>query len=221
MAPPIFNFEFSSPHRPAVSSPLSSSPIRASQSSPLSPRDINTLPRRDTLSSPIRGPPTKFKYTARDTKPNPLRVNREKAQEGRRSLFLKNVRQRSDQKKWEQRGGDQEALMREWNVINKQRRQEKDSDIDGIVFEDGLEDIREEVDEEPDDMMVDSMAKDEEAEMDAMLSLLESNSSQQGQSRPDSIYGSDDEDYDALFMDIMDQQEVNSGFHTSNDMDIS
>ncbi|KAI1270267.1 hypothetical protein F5Y18DRAFT_421756 [Xylariaceae sp. FL1019] len=222
MAPPIFNLDFSTPHRPTVSSPLSSSPIRASQSSPLSPRDINTLPRRDILSSPIRGPPTKSKYAARDTKPNPLRVNREKAQEGRRTLFLKNVRQRSDQKKWEQRGGDQEALMREWNVINKQRRQEKDADVDGIVFEGDLDDIPEEVNEESDDMMVDSIAQDEEAEMDAMLSLLQSSASQQEQpSRPDSIYGSDDEDYDALFMDMMNQQEGNSASHPSNDMDMS
>ncbi|TGJ78571.1 hypothetical protein E0Z10_g10192 [Xylaria hypoxylon] len=224
MPTPIFNFDFSSPHRPTVSSPLSSSPIRPSQASPpLSPRDPNTLPRRDTQSSPIRGPSSNFKYASRSVKPNPLRLSREKAQESRRTLFLKNVRKRADDRKWDQRGGDQEALKLEWNVLNKQRRQEKDTDVDGFVFDAELDDIPEnpyELHEETDDMMVDAIAQEEEAELDAMLSLLNT-SSLQVPRRPDTPLLSDDEDYDALFMDMLSQQGGDSDGFISGQMDMS
>ncbi|KAI1183133.1 hypothetical protein F5B17DRAFT_434899 [Nemania serpens] len=211
MPAPIFNLDFSSPHRPAVPSPLSSSPLRPSQSSPpLSPRDPNTLPRRDTLSSPIRGPCSKFKYASRQVKPNPLRLSREKTQESRRTLFLKNVRQRAEDRKWEQRGGDQEALKLEWHVLNMQRRQEKELDIDGLVFDDETEEIAENQRdvqmEETDDMMVDAIAREEEAELEAMLSLLDTTSSLQVPRRPNTPSLSDDEDYDTLFMDMLSQQ---------------
>ncbi|KAI1120930.1 hypothetical protein F5Y10DRAFT_282893 [Nemania abortiva] len=210
MPSPIFNLDFSSPHRPSVPSPLSSSPLRPSQASPpSSPRGRNLFPRRETQSSPIKGPSPRFKYSSRNAKPNPLRVGREKAQESRRTLFLKNVRQRADDRKWEQRGGDQEALKLEWHVLNKQRRQEKELDIDGIVFNDELDDIPEspyEVHEDADDMMVDAIAREEEAELDAMLSLLDPSSSSEAPSRPDTPSLSDDEDYDTLFMDILSQQ---------------
>ncbi|KAF2963731.1 hypothetical protein GQX73_g9847 [Xylaria multiplex] len=225
MPTPIFNLDFSSPHRPTVPSPLSSSPLRPSQGSPpLSPRDLNTLPRRDIQSSPIRGSSCNFKYASRSAKPNPLRLSREKAQEGRRTLFLKNVRKRTDDRKWEQRGGDQEALKLEWNILNKRRRQEKDMDIDGIVFERDLEDIPENphgLHEETDDMMVDAIAQEEEAELDAMLSFLDT-SSMQVPRRPDTPSLSDDEDYDELFMDLLSQEGGDSdGFISSGQMDMS
>ncbi|KAI0448429.1 hypothetical protein F5B21DRAFT_518918 [Xylaria acuta] len=223
----IFNLDFSSPHRPAVPSPLSSSPLRPSQASPpLSPRDPNTLPRREIQSSPIRGPSSRFSsYSSRNVKPNPLRLSREKAQESRRTLFLKNVRQRADDRKWEQRGGDQETLKLEWNVLNRQRKQEKDMDLDGIVYDDELEDTPESVFEaqaETDDMMVDAIAREEEAELDAMLSLLDTASSSQTPRRPDTPSLSDDEDYDTLFMDILSHQNADCDrFTSSGEMDMS
>lgn len=113
--PPIFSIDFSSPYRPSKSSPLSSSPLRASQSlsPPLSPRDINAAPPgcATTQSSPIPAP--RFKYASRDARKNPLKQSRETAQEGRRKLFLKNVRQRRDDQQWDRRGGDQEVRWRE------------------------------------------------------------------------------------------------------------
>jgi hypothetical protein len=115
---PIFNFDFTTAtsHKPAHSSPLSSSPIRASQTSPpLSPRDPNTLPRRGFFSSPINPAACnqeKSKWTrfeTRDVKKNPLKQSRDNAVEGKRKLFLKHVRQRRDDQAWERRGGDQEV----------------------------------------------------------------------------------------------------------------
>ncbi|TRX93463.1 hypothetical protein FHL15_005738 [Xylaria flabelliformis] len=226
MPTPIFNLDFSSPHRPAVPSPLSSSPLRPSQvSPPLSPCDSNSRSRREIQSSPIRGSTSRFsKYASRNVKPNPLRLSREKAQEGRRTLFLKNVRQRAEDRKWEQRGGDQETLKLEWNVLNRQRKQEKDMDLDGIVYDDELEDIPEsafEAQDKTDDMIVDAIAREEEAELDAMLSLLDNNSSPQTVKRPDTPSLSDDEDYDTLFMDILSQQSTDDRFISSGEMDMS
>ncbi|KAH7025795.1 uncharacterized protein B0I36DRAFT_351759 [Microdochium trichocladiopsis] len=229
---PIFNLDFSqfpatplnrsSQHRPAISSPLSSSPIRASQSSPihhggssssppLSPRDINALPRGHVQSSPAQcsfssifspaastpaglsnNSSNRFsKYASRSTKPNPLRQSRENAQDSRRKLFLKNVRQRADDKSWERRGGDQEVLRLEWAVLDRKWREQKDSDVDGILFEDDIDEFQQlttgqhstatrdgyysaHTDSmEPDEMMADAMALEEQRELDAMLSLLE------------------------------------------------
>ncbi|KAI1812645.1 hypothetical protein GGS20DRAFT_523379 [Poronia punctata] len=222
-----FSFEFSSPHRPAVPSPLSSSPLRPSQSSPpLSPRDTNALPRRGIQSSPIRGPPSKFKYASRNIKPNPLRLSREKTQEGRRNLFMKNVRQRADDRKWEQRGGDQETLKLEWQVLNRKWREQKAADLDGFVFEEDIEDIPEEPETVPfetDDMMVDVVAQEEEAEMNAMLSLLDTTLSSRTAAPPDTSTLADDDDYDALFMDILTQEDGGgTGFAApSSQMDLS
>lgn len=96
-------------YRPAVSSPLSSSPIRATTPPALTPRDANA--RREVQSSPICAPAAKFtgRFAARPARPNPVTQKREVAQEGRRKLFLKNVRQRAEDKRWEMRGGEQEV----------------------------------------------------------------------------------------------------------------
>ncbi|KAK6950767.1 hypothetical protein Daesc_007292 [Daldinia eschscholtzii] len=223
---PIFNVDFSSPHRPTRPSPLSSSPIRPS-SPPLSLRDPNTLPRFDTQSSPIKGPPSKFKFASRNAKPNPLRQNRENAQESRRNLFLRNVRQRADDKKWERRGGDQEVLKLEWSKLDKLRREQKNADLDGMVFEDEIEDFaelkREAMEENPDDMMVDAIAQEEQEELDAMLSMFEAQTqSSQPPVGTASPTISDEEDYDHLFMDFLSQQEQNGQDSiSSGQMDMS
>ena len=104
----------SSPYRPTISSPLSSSPIRTSSSPPLSPLDANALPRfRGTQSSPIKGSstttPGPFKYANRNPRPNPVVQKRDDARDSRRKLFLSNVRQRANDKRWEMRGGDDEV----------------------------------------------------------------------------------------------------------------
>lgn len=239
--PPTVSFDFTSPYKPNVSSPLSSSPIRASSSqssppAPLSPRDSNRCNFRFG-SSPIPAPKL-FKYASRPAKPNPLRQSRENAQESRRSLFLKNVRQRQDDRQWERRGGDQEVLKLEWSILDRRRRQQKESDIDGFVFDD---EIDEEIPREAaamvtgnsrpqgddiDDMMLDAMEQDE----DAMLSMYEAEalstqSQQTAPPRPNSPFMSDDEDYDNIFMDLLSHRQQEGGtphdFASSGDMDMS
>lgn len=94
---PIFSGSWD--HRPAVSSPLSSSPVRAS--SPLSPIDRNVCPQRQIQSSPIK--PPKFKFSSRPTRPNPVNKKRDELHEGRRKVFLQNVRQSREDKAWQRR----------------------------------------------------------------------------------------------------------------------
>ncbi|KAI0393265.1 hypothetical protein F5Y17DRAFT_314372 [Xylariaceae sp. FL0594] len=223
-----FNIDFSSPHRPAVSSPLSSSPLRLSQSSPpLSPRDPNRPPRRDTHSSPIQAPPSKFKFASRNCKPNPLRLSREKSQENRRTLFMKNVRQRADDRMWEKRGGDQEVLILEWKAMNRKVRDKIATDLDGVLFEEDIDDIpvhAEKLQPEVDDKMVDVLAQEEEEELNAMLSLLDPTSSAPGTVQLGTPSLSDDEDYDSLFIDILKEEEgggASEAFMTSGQMDMS
>ncbi|ETS81690.1 hypothetical protein PFICI_06692 [Pestalotiopsis fici W106-1] len=238
---PIFNFDFTTAtsHKPAHSSPLSSSPIRASQSSPpLSPRDPNTLPRRGFFSSPInpavcnQEKSSKWtKFETRDAKKNPLNQSRDNAVEGKRKLFLKNVRQRRDDHTWERRGGDQEILRLEWSNQDRKRRQQKERDLDGFMFEEDFEEIPDilqsnSATREQDDMMVDSHAMDEEAELEAMLSAYEvENTEQKTHELPDSSSLSDD-DYDSIFMDLLSQdgpppQQSQEDLVMSGQMDMS
>ena len=68
-----------------------------------------------------------------------------------------------------------------------------------------------------DAMMADAIAREEEAEMDALVSGLEENWQGQGQGRqPDSPHFSDDDDYDGLFMDLISQQDGQAINHSQD-----
>lgn len=124
-----------------------------------------------------------------------------------------------------------QTLKLEWSILDRQRREQKNADIDGIVFEDELDDILElqrpqmEQQQDPDEMMVDAMVQEEEEELNAMLSMLETHSSQaRGGKAPSTL--SDDDDYDDLFIDFLSQQgqtsqNANQQFASSRQMDMS
>ncbi|KAK0627014.1 hypothetical protein B0T14DRAFT_423773 [Immersiella caudata] len=209
-------------------SPLSSSRIRASSVSP-PPRTTSdfTFNLREHQSSPLAArsqQESRFKYATRDAKPNPVVRKREDAQEGRRRLFLQNVRQRQEDQKWEKRGGEDQLLKLEWSRLNRELRQAKESDIDGFVR---IEDIDDELpNEQPDDidaMMLDALEQEEQAELEALLASLPSEGSAQAQtspSRPESMHFSDDEDYDSLFMELISEQ-ANDQPTSSGDVEMS
>jgi hypothetical protein len=73
-----------------------------------------------------------------------------------------------------------------------------------------------------DDMMVDAIAREEEAEIEALLSYMPPSTDgdgdrDMGEGRPESVYFSDEDDYDALFMELS-QQEQPQGMDSSHDM---
>ena len=74
-------------------------------------------------------------------------------------------------------------------------------------------------------MMVDAIAREEEAEIEALLSSMPPETDGDGDrdmdgGRPESVYFSDDEDYDALFMELS-QQETAHGMGSSQDTEMS
>ena len=91
----------------------------------------------------------------------------------------------------------------------------KNTDIDGLVFEDEIDDIPElfaesessRATQDSDEMMVDTIAQEEEEELDAMFSMLETQPRSQPPAQPDSPFLSDDDDYDSIFMDLLNQQQ--------------
>lgn len=97
---PIFTANWDH-HRPAVSSPLSSSPLRASSPPGTQDGGAGIFSMRQTQSSPIPAP--RFKYASRPTRPNPVLRRREDAQEQRRSNFLRSVRDKAEDKAWQRR----------------------------------------------------------------------------------------------------------------------
>lgn len=122
-------------HRPLISSPLSSPPHSTAtvpttfDSSPPArwQQDQNQQNQvfRASQSSPIQPPPapslfggsephnsaSRFRFATRPARLNPLLKRREDAQESRRRLFLQNVRQRAEDKRWEMRGGEEEVRL--------------------------------------------------------------------------------------------------------------
>ncbi|ROT41244.1 hypothetical protein SODALDRAFT_330968 [Sodiomyces alkalinus F11] len=240
---PSWNHKHSQNHyRPSASSPLSSSPIRAT--SPLSPRSENDLNyiTRQTQSSPISssGPASKyFRYATRQIKPNPRQQRREEAQESRRKLFLQNVRQRADDRTYQRRDVEGKLLKSSWDREMRQRILTKRMEGDAFFSEADIDDAaeiliqerqREDVgqvrqsDANADEMMVDEIALQEERELEALLmSYDERPAGQQSQDvvqRPDPPSLSDDEDYDAIFMELASGSE-GTDLVSSQQMDIS
>ncbi|PSR83521.1 hypothetical protein BD289DRAFT_351490, partial [Coniella lustricola] len=230
-------------YQPTKSSPLSSSPVRAPTSPPLTPGDANV--RRATQSSPIPAsssssstPSFTSKFALRPNRPSPVTQKREAAQESRRKLFLKNVRQRAEDKRWDMRGGEQELLKLEWFSLNADLRQAKNSDLEGTILDSDIEDAagsREEAlrgyhpfsttstrednhfhsaDQlDVDDMMVDMFEHDQEQELEALILSLPDEQLMSNHRKPSGTPqwlddDDDDDDYDALFMDYLSQQQT-------------
>lgn len=98
------------------------------------------------------------------------------------------------------------------------------------MYEDEIEDIPDlsaeafRSTQDPYEMMVDTIAEAEEQELNAMLSMLETQPSSPNPLRHDSSSMSDDDDYDSLFMDLLCQQQQQSSspqLVLSGQMDIS
>lgn len=138
-------------------------------------------------------------------------------------------------------------LKLEWFSLNADLRQAKNAEYDGTIFESDIEDaarLREEVmrkprtldaspqagvSEEPGDedvdadaMMVDMLEQVELAELEALVSTISEQSSTRNDKPPDSPRWSDDDEYDALFIDYLSQQQQqDQEMASSGDMDLS
>lgn len=147
-------------------------------------------------------------------------------------------------------------LKLEWFSLNKDLRQAKNADLDGLVFESDIEEaarLREEEEAaaaasssaavpwgtagesnpDADEMMVDTLEREQRAEVEeyeAMMASIRDGGAdrqlwgqQHEQKPPDSPHLSDDDDYDALFMDYLSQEHQGLGQApaSSGEMDLS
>ncbi|CAK7272185.1 hypothetical protein SEPCBS119000_004991 [Sporothrix epigloea] len=158
-----------SPFRPMRPSPLSSPIQSGPQVSPLQP-DTQSSPIQQTSSAasmlgaspmslpdlnahtlheprpfpnpsgvPNKGPA--FRFASRPSKPIPRgQLSRDAAQQTRRTLFLRNVRQRADEHNWARRDLEQELQKLEWWSLERELRQARESDVMSILTDQDIED---------------------------------------------------------------------------------
>ncbi|KAE9377726.1 hypothetical protein N431DRAFT_434869 [Stipitochalara longipes BDJ] len=179
---------------------------------------------KSALPSP---PPSRGResvYSKRVTKANPLmNRNADEGREARRKLFLKKVREGSEEKRWRDRNsgmseGEDEVLRAIW-VAEERRREEERRWEASILGESEVEDEMLDGENIEDEVMVEEVAKEEEEELEALLGSLSQNQGMeemlwgvqtvQGlrhQQAPDTPYGSDDEEYDHIFMDVIEEE---------------
>jgi hypothetical protein len=153
-------------YAPHFSSPLSSS----TGTSPLSPRDVN-LPsltpifnHDKIMSSPTPAGPSKqiattpanekfmtppssrkeSAFSKRTTKPNPLlqgKADRSEGRETRRKLFLKKVREGAEEKRWRDRGGDDEIMRMLWVAEERRWEERRRREVSGMGEDDEAEEL--------------------------------------------------------------------------------
>ncbi|KAG4429932.1 hypothetical protein IFR05_014593 [Cadophora sp. M221] len=195
----------------------------------------NTTPDSASKNALISPPPSKREsaYSKRTTKPNPLMSGRGSGDEGRetrRKLFLKRVREGGEEKKWASRGGDEEIMRCLW-VAEERRRVERQR-REAMGIEGPMEEEEEDQMMNMDEVMAEEVPLSEEQELEAMLSSMSpeethfnygstslnqagmlfggmDTSNQISQAVPvdqQSIYGSDDDEYDQLFMDFIQEE---------------
>ncbi|KAH7407737.1 hypothetical protein BKA64DRAFT_429243 [Cadophora sp. MPI-SDFR-AT-0126] len=227
----------SSPSKRSGSSPPSHFDFSNSNSIFTTPPEHSTKHQNQNATSLISPPPSKREsaYSKRTTKPNPLMSGRGSGDEGRetrRKLFLKKVREESEEKRWAARGGDEEIMRCLWVAEERRRVERQRREAMGIEAPMGEEEDEAAQAMSLDEVMAEEVAMSEEQELEAMLGSMSpeesafnygsANSNQMGMlfeemetgnrksnatpADQQSIYGSDDDDYDQLFMDVIEQE---------------
>jgi hypothetical protein len=195
------------------------SPYTPPRSSPLSERSFNaTTPYFNfNMSSPSEKKPA---TPQRAFKPNPVMQTRDAATKRRRDMFFARVQNNREDKKWEARGEQIQQLdfvseRKRWEALKARQAPAEEEDI---VEEDAM--LPMETTE------ADYVAAQEQYELDQLVAMRE-----EEEKRSSQHYGSDDEDYDSIFMecatvaDERDQQQPQSqqqqlGFGSGGEMDM-
>jgi hypothetical protein len=180
-------------------------------------------------------------YSKRPTKANPLIHDRDDGRETRRKLFLKKVREDSEDRRWAARGGDDEMMRTIWIAEHRRREERQARDAKFVQASQEEEDIDEmelsqaplNMDQSLDEVMADMVAQQEAEELEVLLlSMNEAESRhytppQEYAPPPETPYRSDDEDYDRFFMDVIQEeiklvaQQQEPPEHAENDQDMT
>ncbi|KAF2441453.1 hypothetical protein P171DRAFT_336224, partial [Karstenula rhodostoma CBS 690.94] len=166
--------------------------------SPLSERSANAAPRPFQFSMPTPAQSEqKPMIPQRAFKPNPILQTRDAATKRRRDMFFKRVQKGRDDKKWDARGEQIQRL----DHISEQKRWEAEKARQALQIHDDRieEEIEELASSLPEQEMeeADYVLAQEEREMQELIASMEEQDASQH-------YGSDDEDYDQLFMEYTD-----------------
>ncbi|KAF2833903.1 hypothetical protein CC86DRAFT_365678 [Ophiobolus disseminans] len=176
------------------------------RSSPLSERSANVAPRLFdfSMASPSEGKKTAMPQRA--YKPNPVIQTRDAATRRRRDMFFKRVQDGRDDKKWESRGEQIQQLdfvseRKRWEAAKARQAPLEDDDMIEEVIENAPLPQWTNFTPQPAQEMTeaDYVAAQEEHELQQLVASMEQ------ENRDDDVasqhFGSDDEDYDQLFME--------------------
>ncbi|OAK95904.1 hypothetical protein IQ06DRAFT_231376 [Phaeosphaeriaceae sp. SRC1lsM3a] len=209
------------------------SPYTPPRSSPLSERSVNAAPRLFDFS--MSSPPTEKNSPTpqRAYKPNPLVQTRDAATKRRRDMFFKRVQNSREDKKWESRGEQIQQL----DFVSERKRWEAEKALQAPPEDDEM--VEEYADDVPlpewttptpqisqDMTEADYVAAQEEYELQQMIAAMEQQD--QENDAASQHFGSDDEDYDALFIECATvngqqyqaQQPQQFGFDNGDAMDM-
>ncbi|KAF2635139.1 hypothetical protein P280DRAFT_412183 [Massarina eburnea CBS 473.64] len=182
-----------------------------SRPSPLSERHTNTVSRPFTFSMPMNESKTPPPTTQRAYKPNPVLQTRDAATQKRRDMFFRRVQKERDDKKWDARGEQIQRL----DYVTEHKRWEAEKarqapEVEEEVFDEeelpidtsshttyGAPQPEREVQE------ADDMDELEQWELQRLVASMEEERDNASQH-----YGSDDEDYDSIFMECVEAGEV-------------
>ncbi|KAL2042194.1 hypothetical protein N7G274_004682 [Stereocaulon virgatum] len=194
-----------------ISPPSFTSPYSFRKTSPLAPRNPHACPRfSDYMASKAKSSNIKSVHSQKRPAQNPLQLPKPvEEQDRRRQVYLKRVRQTSDDKKWEARSeqilrADFMSRRKQWEIQQARSAPEPlaapdDEDMAGTF------DATNELD------FLDEILSQEDQELEAIVSSMEDDPRQEDyQSYQMSNYGSDDEEYDKLFMEVMSEEEGNA-----------
>ncbi|KAK1908685.1 hypothetical protein P3342_009536 [Pyrenophora teres f. teres] len=180
------------------------------RSSPLSPRSNsdsnNTRAPQFTMSSPIREKPS---MSQRAFKPNPMMQTRDAATKRRRDMFFKRVQNKRDDKKWESRGEQIQQLdfvseRKRWEAEKARQAPPENDDVPEELLDDAAalpsqlphyHHVTMQLDQGLTE--ADYVAAQEEYELQQLVASME----QDGDGQSSQHYGSDDDDYDSIFME--------------------
>ncbi len=175
--------------------------------------------------------PAASEKSKRVVKNNPLihKEDQDGGRETRRKLFLKNVRVKSEDKRWEKMGGDDE-ILRTLYVADRHRAQSRSlreavpyqeiteelEELEGMHRDEERQSWTRKMERDREEEMAEEVAKQEEAEVQAYLKMMESEQDEgrRRQNEADSpvlgrqaqMVGDEDEygdaEYDAIFADV-------------------
>ncbi|KAF3011258.1 hypothetical protein E8E13_011666 [Curvularia kusanoi] len=199
-------------------------------SSPLRERSPNAGAGLFDFNMASQNSENQTKQPQRAFKANPLLQTRDAATKRRRDMFFKRVQNNREDKKWESRGDQLQQLdfvseRKRWESKKAQEAPTED-DVDEELLSDATLPSLSSSAPQPELHMTeaDYLLAQEEYELQQLIASMEQDQDQDQGSVSQQHFGSDDEDYDQIFMDCATnydtQHQQQSEFHNSGNRDV-